>query len=152
MGRLRTVVAVVLGVLAIPSLPWLVLAFPPVAEQLSGVPYGWGVWLDHVVTVAGFSIAACLAYAGARHWPIASILMCGYVALVATPPFIRMSLDGGFLTLTDLIWRQAVSSGGARGFYLVWNLIVLPILPALVLPVAAWTWWQTREVAKSGAI
>jgi hypothetical protein len=152
MGRLRPFIAVGLGVLAIPSLPWLILAFPLVAGQLGGVPYGWGVWLDHVVTVAGFSIAAYLAYTGARYWPVAAILMCGYVALVATPPFVRMSLDGGFVTLTGLIWKQAISSGGARGFYLVWNLIVLPILPALLLPLAAWSWWQTREVAKRSAI
>ena len=148
MARLPTIVTAVLAALAVPSVPWLFLAFPPVAEGLTGVPYGWGVWLNHVVDVVGFGVAAFLVYNRARHWLLATLLICGYVVIVATPPFVRMSLDGGFFTLTGLIWNQAVSSGGSRGFYLIWNLIVLPILPALLIPLSAWSWWQTRQVVQ----
>jgi hypothetical protein len=145
-------VAVLLLALAVPSLPGLLMTFPPVSLELAGRQYDWTLWIEHVVTVTGFGIASYLAFRGARLWALSAILMCTYVAFVATPPFVRMSYDGGFFTLTEIVLKQAASSGGIRGFYLIWNLIVLPILPALLVPLTAWLWWQTREAQSNSTM
>jgi len=147
MLRPTTIIAILFCLLAIPSVPLLVIAFPPFAHELSKEPNSWGSWLVLVSNVIGFGAAAFLTYRRARYWLIVVILICGYVTLIATPPFIRLLIDNGFLRFTGLIWDMAIGFGGSRGFYLIWNMFVLPVLPALLIPVAVWGWWKTRLVS-----
>ena len=126
-------------------MPWVVFAFPPLSEELTGVQYTWFIWINHIVAVCGFSAAAFLTYVHARYWLLTTLLICGYIALIATPPFIRMSIDAGFFSLTGLVLSQSISIGGTWGFYHIWNLIIIPILPALLIPLSVLAWWTTTR-------
>jgi len=133
-----------MAILALPSVPWVVLDAPPVAKAVTGDTSGWMTWLSgHVITVVGFGTAAYISYSRDPRWPLAVLVICSYVAIIATPPMALMWVDDGFFALTGLIWKQSVAAGGTRAFYLIWNLIVLPIVPALLAPFAGWFWWKS---------
>ena len=87
-----------------------------------------------------------------RCWFPSVLLMCAYVTYVATPAFVNLSARNNVFHYSWLVWHQASSAGLPDGFYLMWNLLVLPVLPPLLIPVAAWVWWTLRVGAKKAGI
>ena len=145
MTRIRYFIAIVLIILALPDIPWIFTTFPLATEGSSGIEFEWLDWMSHILVVGGFSISGYLTYINSRYWLLPTLLICGFVTFIATTPFIRMALDSGFFSLTRPIINQAINSGGTRGFYLIWNLIVLPVLPALLIPLSGLVWLGTME-------
>jgi hypothetical protein len=134
MSRLPQIVALLLLLLAAPSVPWLFAA-----------PSGLSVWFLNLIDVIGLVAAAVLAMRRVRYWPLGVIAICGYLTYVATPPFVRMSVEGGFVNFMGIILRHAATTEFPRSFYTVWNLIVLPIVPPLFVLLGLWAWWATRK-------
>ncbi|SRR5712692_1310178 len=146
MSRVPNYVALALVLLAVPEVPWIFFSPATIAAQSGyGDSFGWAIWVHNAIDVAGFLSAAALATFRVRFWPVAAVVICGYVAFIATPPFLRMGLRGGFINNFEAIWRHAVNAGLPDGFYAVWNLVVLPIVPALLIATVPLLWWMSRS-------
>jgi len=146
MSRVPNCVALVLVLLAVPEIPWIFFSPATIAVQ-SGYDDSFAstIWVHNIIDVAGFLGAAALAVFRVRFWPVAALLICGYVAIIATPPFLRMGVRGGFIDNLEATWRHALNSGLTDGFYTVWNLVVLPVVPALMIAIIPVLWWMSRS-------
>jgi len=146
MSRAPNYVALALVLLAVPEIPWIFLSPATMkAESGYGDSFVSAVWVHNVIDVVGFLGAAALAAFRVRFWPVAAVLICGYVALIATPPFLRMGIRSGFIDNFESIWRHAVNVGLPDGFYTVWNLVVLPVVPASMIAAVPLVWWMSRS-------
>jgi len=145
MSRAPTYLAIALIVLALPEIPWIFLS-PGAIASGSGYSneFAEAIWVHNIIDVVGFLGAGALVAFRVRLWPIAALLICSYVTLIATPPFVRLLIRNGALNMLESTWRHAVKSGLPDGFYALWNLFVLPIVPALLIPLVLIVWWQAR--------
>src|SRR5437773_7217328 len=98
MSRAPNYIALALVLLAVPEIPWIFLSPASIeAESGHGNSFASAIWVHNVIDVVGFLSAAALAAFRVRFWPIAAVLICGYVALIATPSFLRMGIRSGFI-------------------------------------------------------
>jgi hypothetical protein len=87
-----------LVLLAVPELPWIFLTPDKAVEQFGNPPeLAEAIWIGNLIDVVGFLGAAVLAALRIRFWPAAAVAMCGYMAAIATPPFLHMGMSGGIM-------------------------------------------------------
>ena len=147
MKYISLMVAFLMVIFALPSIPLLFEYFPLLTQNTESNLSAWVLWVFvHAATSIGFLVAAILAYKCHRRWPLAVIIICGYVAIIAVPPFIGMSLNTGLINHVEIVWSHAADKGGSDGFYSFWNLIVMPIAPTLVLPIAVYSWFKLIRI------
>ena len=130
--HLRRAVALVLGLLAVPSLYWSVVW--PFAHSGEA---GWLLnWAREIFFVLSLAVAAMVAWRASRYWQLIVLAVVAlHTYLVAWQFIDNVLLTPAHWSHFELVLREAARrgfEGGGPG--LIWSLIVLPLaLPALLI-------------------
>jgi hypothetical protein len=119
------------------SAPLILWVLPSHLEPTEHTNFEWRAWLDNVFLVGGLAAAAVLTLFRGRYWFVAVLAIAAFVTEKATIFFAQnLLLVGGPLNYIRPIANRALAENYVEGFYLVWNLVVLPLVPVIALPLA----------------
>lgn len=133
----RRVIALVLLLLAAPSLLWCVVGlFAPIPSFPEWRSREWWFeWADELFFVLCFLGASFVVWKGFRAWAVVLLVTVGLHTYLHAWLFIQEVLfaPSHFVTYFPLVLKEAANRG-TSGAALIWSLIVFPLaLPALLL-------------------
>ena len=142
---LRRTVAVVLGLLVVPS---IALFFDALARGKALLP-----WVTELIFVACCLIAAAAAWVAVRYWPLIVLAVASLYTYIITGPLIAgplLSTPGSYVSS---VLREAERRGfGADGAWLIWSLLVLPAAFPIILALSVWLCIALRPSRDARAI
>ena len=149
MHRRRRIIALLVVLLAVPSLFWSA-TMPFVGPHESGWPY---LWLRELFFVLCLAAAALALWFQPRYWQLLLLLAVGIQAYVTSWNFIKgIVATPSHWTYFGIVMREAAVRGIDGGAGLVWSLIVLPLALPLMLLTAIWIFVATAFDRENGAI
>ena len=149
MAPVRRVIALLLVLLAAPSLLWCVLGLflpiPSVPEWRSQA--WWFYWGEGLFFVLCFLGTSLVVWKGTRFWPFVLLVVVGLHTYLQASLFIQQVLlvPSHFASYFPIVLNEAAKRG-ASGTGLIWGLIVLPLaLPTLLLT-SIWLFFLNLKV------
>ena len=152
----RRVTAVILVLLAMPSLIWIVLGmFLPIPNFPEWHSADWWLdWTKEAFFVLCFLGTSILVWKAQRMWPIVLVVVVGFFTYTLAGSFIQefLLVPSRLLSYVPMVLKEAASRGRLGGTMLIWSLIVFPLaLPMLLvaslsLGLASRTARQTAEI------
>jgi len=132
MSRTRRTVAILMVLLAIPSLYWSVtMPFKGVKDL------GWWLgWMSEgVLFVTCSVVAALVSWHGSRYWQLLQLTVVVFFTDIFASNFIQdVLIEPDHWSHFEIVLKEAMRRGFDEGLWLVWYLIVLPLaLPALLI-------------------
>ena len=149
MHRRRRIIALLVVLLAAPSLFWSV-TMPFVGPHESGWPY---LWLRELFFVVCLAAAALALWFRPPYWQLLLLLAVGIQAYANSWNFSKgIVATPSHWTYFSIVMREAAVRGIDGGPGLVWSLIVLPIALPVMLLTVIWICVATAFQRENGAI
>jgi hypothetical protein len=91
------------------------------------------LWLESIIFFCASVFAALVTFWRGKIGAWLVLLVCAYILYLTGPPFLRMSIDGGFMNFISVVVSTTMRAHGVpTGLLISWNLVVAPCAYALL--------------------